>query len=485
MQNLPKIVRDRMTTAPPVTHHPDADVLTAFAEKSLSALERDSVLEHLGHCRECRDVVALALPEIDTQTVVARPRTAWLSWPVMRWGLAAAGIVVVASVGILRYQQNQQMSLASKQAANLEVATSVGPTQPITNANPTHTEMQEEAKDKAFPKAQGDATGQPETRMIAPKDNVPQAPNRVYSNRGSVAGVVGGAISNSGARFGPSPSANWQNNAQLQNDVQSQQKKLAMPQVRTPMPAPQRSPTNDQGASMASNMRSPAPNPEAAAQDAAVATYSQDTLQAKAAPPSAPLDYSRAKEPVLGAENAVPQPSEPGPETQDLPVERAGSLNGRNFTQLAALVAMPRWTISPTGSLQRTLDQGKTWQDVDVRANMVPSASGASLALSAQFSSDKQKLAEMKIPGPPAAPLIFRAVTAIGLEVWAGGTNAALFHSIDAGSHWTRVLPQSAGVVPTGDIVSVQFADGQHGRILTSTAETWTTSDAGQTWQKQ
>jgi len=46
-------------------------------------------------------------------------------------------------------------------------------------------------------------------------------------------------------------------------------------------------------------------------------------------------------------------------------------------------------------------------------------------------------------------------------------------------------VPSSAGSVLTGDIVSIEFTDLQHGKLSTSTAETWITADSGQTWQKQ
>ena len=63
MQNVPKIVRDRLQAAAPAVNHPDADLLTAFAERSLPEHERTVVLEHLARCGDCRDIVALALPE--------------------------------------------------------------------------------------------------------------------------------------------------------------------------------------------------------------------------------------------------------------------------------------------------------------------------------------------------------------------------------------------------------------------------------------
>ena len=40
--------------------HPDADVLNAFVEQSLSHAERAGVIGHLSECGVCRQVVALA-----------------------------------------------------------------------------------------------------------------------------------------------------------------------------------------------------------------------------------------------------------------------------------------------------------------------------------------------------------------------------------------------------------------------------------------
>ena len=37
----------------------------------------------------------------------------------------------------------------------------------------------------------------------------------------------------------------------------------------------------------------------------------------------------------------------------------------------------------------------------------------------------------------------------------------------------------------TADIVTVEFGDLQHGKVVTVNRETWTTSDAGETWQYQ
>jgi photosystem II stability/assembly factor-like uncharacterized protein len=69
--------------------------------------------------------------------------------------------------------------------------------------------------------------------------------------------------------------------------------------------------------------------------------------------------------------------------------------------------------------------------------------------------------------------------------VWAGGSAGLLFHSTDSGGHWVPVNPVTDDATLTGDIVSLEFADSQHGKVTTSTFETWLTGDGGKTWRKQ
>lgn len=131
MQNVPKVVRERLKAAAPVVSrpdadssaHPDADLLTAFAERALTEFERAAVLEHLSRCGDCREVLALALPASE-EILVTGVRTSsrgWLSWPTLRWGFVTAGIVAIASVGVLRYRR-PPASVALKQSPGLEVA---------------------------------------------------------------------------------------------------------------------------------------------------------------------------------------------------------------------------------------------------------------------------------------------------------------------------------------------------------------------------
>jgi photosystem II stability/assembly factor-like uncharacterized protein len=167
----------------------------------------------------------------------------------------------------------------------------------------------------------------------------------------------------------------------------------------------------------------------------------------------------------------------------------------------------PQWVVTATGSLQRSFDQGNSWQDVNVSENLslpangrsttelaalAPSRSSASVSSAPVSKDSQQELTKQssaqkgaRKKSTPAAPPVFRTVVANGGDVWAGGSNAALYHSVDAGNHWTQVVPVAAGASLTGDVLRIEFTDAQHGKVDTSTSETWLTADSGQTWQKQ
>jgi hypothetical protein len=89
--------------------HPDSDVLTAFAEKSLLAREHESVLAHLATCVQCREVLSIArdsAPEsVNTAQPLPRPihppLSSWLPW------VAAAACVLVVSSAVLIYEQKK------------------------------------------------------------------------------------------------------------------------------------------------------------------------------------------------------------------------------------------------------------------------------------------------------------------------------------------------------------------------------------------
>ncbi len=109
MPELPKIAVRRLGAGTGSSSHPDANLLTAFLENSLSARERTAILQHLSACDDCRDIVSLSLPEQSVTVVTAAtPVSSRLAWPVLRWAALAACVVVVGAAVMLRHQPHSK-----------------------------------------------------------------------------------------------------------------------------------------------------------------------------------------------------------------------------------------------------------------------------------------------------------------------------------------------------------------------------------------
>ena len=188
-----------------------------------------------------------------------------------------------------------------------------------------------------------------------------------------------------------------------------------------------------------SGLKAGTPNNYAAAAPSAV-----EMADARAGSPLAEMVPGRAKD--AAAESQVAQAEK----AMGGPLSRKTSMVSAASDALVPANVAPRWTLSSDGTLQRSLDSGRTWQTIAV-----------------------------------SSQTIFRALAANGLDIWVGGEAGALFHSSDAGQHWTQVRPVVNGQSVEDDIIGVEFTDPRHGKLTTSSDEIWITADAGQTWQKK
>jgi Photosynthesis system II assembly factor YCF48/Putative zinc-finger len=469
MESVPKIVVKRMQS-PAAESHPDADLLTAFAEQSLTAAERDHVVEHLARCGDCREVVSLALlPQIESQPL-AEHSVSWFPWTLLRgsalrWAAVAAGVVLIASVATMQYRRQQGRELASNvMEAKPAIATPAQSSEPASRAALPEAGAREDKL--APPRLQGDLSehkpARSEGTIVLPRTN-----SAIASP-----GAIGGPV----VRPGPSQVLNFAP-ARHGSVLGGTPAPSAAKQSPVPAAAPQ---TVVVGGAVPT-LEAQSETVEVTAQSAPQTQIRGQFVQNETAEQSADR-VGKAKPASAQASLAMAPPS-----LHSEPI----LMNGP---------AAPRWTISATGALQRSFDGGQTWQDVNVAANgsaldgrqktqMMTLEVQADLTSEAQPETqpEAKKQAKSKDKQSAPVPAIFRAlsVSSNATEVWAGGSGGALYHTTDAGNSWARVLPSAAGVNLTGDIVSVQFSDPRNGTVTTSTAEVWTTLDAGRSWHKQ
>ena len=480
MRNVPKIVQARLQRLGPqvAKGHPDADLLAVFAEQSLAESERERVMEHLARCGDCREVVALAQPVTELGTPassVRAARSAWLSWPVFRWAVVAAGVVLVTSIGVLQHKRPEQNAavISSRMGQEEKVATARQSSQPsvqkpvMRGIIPQALENTKQTPTRKLSRAQSALTA----NHFAPSPNPMLPPSTVMNQTGSGGGVGGGIF-----RSGGSGSGSGQADKNKQVQAKSDSLELA-PTARGAAFAT--TPKNSTASSAPS-----APVPQVAVSGAPQTVERQSESQAVAAQDQGQVAQNYAEQPsqnqglnnldVVKAKDSVPGESQASAAV-------APNVSSSNIAVLKALRLSPRWGISSAGVLQRSFDAGKTWEDVNIGQGFV--ASGARMESTVELrDQSREKKLQKKERGPA---FVFLAVAALGTEVWAGGSRAMLYHSPDSGTHWARVLPAEANNVLTGDIVSLEFPDPQHGRVATTSGEVWLTSDDGQTWHKQ
>lgn len=452
MEKVPQIVSERLKAAMPALDHPDADLLTAFSESSLSRSERAAVVAHLARCGECREIVALALPASEPVQEVVRPaNSGWLTWPVLRWGFIAAGIVAIASFGISRYQR--RASMMAYEVAPAQAVTKEAKNRPPGSASSQLTEDRD--KTSAAPASRKD--------LSSPKANpVPSADTSVPTG----SPIRSKVITNGGA-LPRGPRVQWQQN----NNLQQQAAIQAAPTKRLRFPPMQRgaAPSADPGSVEVQS----APAALSANMDSSTVQNKIDQQALQNGRAETKIERSKPAATTVANVPAAIVPSLASPAKAQLTRQNAQAVAVSGMSIL--------WTITAAGGLQRSLDQGTTWQDIDVNN---PSA-GAGLDLMTASSKARKVASDGLAKKDASVPLLFRAVASNGPDVWAGASGGYLYHSTDAGARWNRVAPSTGGVSLTGDIVSLEFVDLQHGRVVTSTPEIWITSDGGQSWQRQ
>jgi hypothetical protein len=438
MEQLPKIVQQRLQEAAKPGVHPEPDLLAAFVEKSLSDRERTQVLQHLADCADCREVVTLATPETLPTPLPTASTSRWLSWNVLRWGALAACIVVVSAAVTLRYGRRSagESSVVERIPAAAPAslpAESNAPQQPgekLAAKIPPPAPFQSD-RDSGFAgklakqrEESVDAGGAARTRVTAPHG----------LDRNERDGEP--------------------NNKRLADAVKSEDKPAPpvgmivtggvapLPETKAVPAAPPAEARNDAASA-----------PGAVTETVTVEAQNNTVLETMQTPAGKAKDEltrkGLRKEAQAARAEGVGAAGSADRKTDSRSVQLAQTASGDYAKRSQAGRNAPRWTLSADGALQRSFDSGKTWQTIPVASNIA-----------------------------------LRALAANDSDIWVGGAAGALYHSSDAGQHWVQVYPAINSQHLTSDIVTVEFNDAKHGKLTTSDHETWTTRDAGATWEK-
>jgi hypothetical protein len=437
MTEVPKIVYDRLRAALPEQAHPDADLLSAFAEQALSVTEREGVLQHLALCGDCREAVALALPDVappriadedSVGTTVSRAgsrasRKLSFAWPTLRWAALAAGVVVAGAVLLVHPGKLNQ---ATPPSTKSEIATTAPP-----------------------------ASGLQTPSSSAPSSRVPSS---TVGSPTDQSAVIAKAYE-----------------AQPKSELQLS-RKLKAGQAVTP------SPQTESGMLLADNKKdsrqaAPAAGVRTLDYDARTSQGATETAEVSGAAAAATTEPSaenalmaRNDAPAIEKAKPAPQEMEVNEEqkTQAAAVPGPARLQARNVMSAAklaspasqSLAVAPHVTWAITGGvLQRSLDSGRSWQD----------------ALHADH------------------PLLCYA--SHNEDVWTGGQAGMLFHTANSGVTWVQVQPSIKARQLRSDITHIEVRNNNDVRddasgpaeilLSTSNNEIWSSADGGKTWAKK
>jgi len=456
MEQLPKIVRERLQAGGAVGEHPDPNVLSAFVERSLVGGERVRVLEHLTRCPDCREVLAVATAVLDAEGAPeARAGSSWFRWPALRWGAVAACCVIVGAAVLVRQDMKHTAPAVGLQKEGLARDQ---------RSVPVEAELTKQEEERSAPaKRQEEASAAKTSAPQPPSAPSPTAQPQVVEEQKLMA-----------KEADATPGLNLKKTAPASGVAGGVATRVPPP----PLPVPRNPGPTSAGVTAHSDMA----DQTATVQSETVQVEAGSNSVATAQSPTAGTTLVRRE---LGKAKASPMP----PPAPNLRTTENTLQPAEVNSPPSASLAIPRWQISAEGQLRRSFDSGKTWEAVSVIDSSTAALSSTVGTTTASDGYGPAMLSENKKdrqePTAPGSQPKLHALCANGNDVWVGGAAGALYHSPDAGLHWTRVRPTAGGVTLTADIVALDFTDPQHGKLTSSAGESWVTGDGGRSWQKQ
>jgi len=473
MPELSTLLRQRLGATEGDPRHPDADVLTAYTEQLLPAPERDEVVKHLAMCSDCRQVVALSMPEAaepqaEVAVATSAPRRRWFLSPA--FGLAGSIAAVVLGVAlILRLPQNTKPAATITPGQQVQEQKATAATAPPSTASQTIASdgqvanlMQQQpapaAASSSQPKFESNTANADLSTMASAR-----TATRVHEKRES---------GNSAPVF--TAELRKQDYVNRMFLARSYETQAAVPVYRylPQAPAPAQPnlvfapPSVVAGSSFQTSGAFEVSSNVSGGNQGVITFYSAESHESTGPGVLGKIvDFGkrplarRLGQPVASGTNATAM-FKPGMAAQRddaitaksaQPAE-AGVLAQSQAFSSNALAAVPRRQPLGAPQYQWKVVQGKLLR-----------------------SSDLSHWTEENLAGES---VLFSVVSSNGPEIWAGGEQAALVHSRDGGATWERI---TLGATATGTINSIEVA-GQNIHVKSSSGQNWASQDGGKSW---
>jgi photosynthesis system II assembly factor YCF48-like protein len=396
---------------------PDAELLAAYADHNLDATENALWEEHFSECARCQKILAVLAvsgEEPLTETEVAR------------FGRLAAAAAGGATERQARAVEAKNVApFARPRTALRWLAPAVGIAAAaalwiaLRPAPPRGTPTLTAQKTVAEPAAPSDLRLEARANLPAP----------------------------------PSAASRESEPQRLKSPAQPvQEKKESESAVSVPQQSAAPAAVAPSSAQVAGGLRGTADQPPTA--NSPQAKLTDELPSAAPAPPPQAVPGAGAAADAAAAQTAAPA------EAREAQAKTSGNRAAQNFAarglfgSLAArtpvVVAPPShsvlWRLGLGGRIERSADQGRTWQE--------QSSGVTNDLLAGSALSDK--------------------------VVWIAGRAGVILRTID-GEHWQRV----ASPVPAADWTAIEASDALHSTIMSSDGRRFATADAGQTWKQQ
>jgi hypothetical protein len=519
MDPVRKIVsgRLRVQTAGP---HPDADVLSAFAERALPETERAQVLGHLSECPDCRQIVFFALPDsVETQKVLVAKDRLFTRFA-LRWGtlgavIAVAAILVVGTRhhgAVSVYKQATPVKEPGQMAAELKTPADGAEMHALRADRESKTSaVLEYSEKKAIPvpkhmtakpprKFDFDQSGQ--VRMAPRSEDAAldklQAGSRSFGTLSkpepmppstppaASPQLIGGLIQTNGT---PAYSATGQAQAALA--------KIAMAQGNVGGTVFDPSGAVIPNATVSIN----GPASSRIARSDLAGKFSFDHLvpgsyMVKAEAPGFKVTEVQQVAVLVNKDSNLRLTLAPGAASEAVEVSAPATSSSTSTNEAANAEIEVTSTVPAVESTRAAVAQNAKQTNALARQksavqNSMSLGAAARLSSLPQWTLSPKGAVQRSFDAGrtwqtvPLAAAAFRSLCSVGTHVWVGGKAGALYHSADSGLTWTRLTPVSSGRKLGGDINQVNFSDPLNGEVGTANSELWTTSDGGQSWNVQ